>query len=142
MSEWTILTSEKVTNVVLIYLQIFVVFEFIAYVIIFCHLSQYNEDMKKEGNQLGLSNDVIRKRKRCNIISFGGQFFSFIVEIVTTIVFHIFIVNHDNNTNIPALAITGGTVLILTYFIASPELRRFYFTKNIIQKIKFLLKLN
>ena len=118
----------------MIYIEIFIAFEFIAYIIIFWHLHKYNKDLKKEGqkNRLGLSNEVIAKRKRCNVISFGGQFASFIIEIVGAITFHVLLEFHSSNAKngyIPVVLITCGAILTIAFFIASPELRRFYFTK-------------
>ena len=126
LSDWTISVSRKVTNAVMIYIQMSIAVEFIAYVYLFWHLYQYNR------NQRGLSNDVMKKRKRCNVISFGGQFASFIIEIVSTTILHVLLELQGTNANngfIPILTSTCGAILTITFFVASPDLRRFYFTK-------------
>ena len=129
-TQWSISVSMLFTNTLLFYLQMLIVLELVAYIILFYQMHKYNENLKKNGNQLRLSNEQFNKRKRRNVISFAGQFASFLVEIVVTIIFQILVVFHGSNAGnglVVPIAITSSAILVITFFIASPELRKFYF---------------
>ena len=127
ISEWTISVSIKFTNANLIFWQILIALELVAYLILFCYLKNYNQN---KGKELGLSTEKLYQRKKQNIVTFLGQFASFVIEIFATIIIQImFVYNGINAGNglIPAIAITSSAILTIFFFVASPELKRFYF---------------
>ena len=126
-SEWTISVSIQFTNANLIFLQILIALELVAYLILFWHLKKYNQN---KGKELGLSKEKLYQRKKQNILTFLGQFASFVTEIFVTIIIQIMLVYNGSNAGnglIPAIAITSSAILTITFFVASPELKRFYF---------------
>ena len=129
ISEWSISVSMKFTNILLFYLQILIILELGAYILLFWHLHKYNQSLKENGNQLGLSHGTLNLRKRRNVITFVGQFASFVIEIFVTIILQLLIVfngSHAGNWFVTALAITSSAILTITFFVASPELKQFY----------------
>ena len=126
-TEWEIAVGKKFTHTGIFYLQVIVTFEVIIYIILFKHLHAYNKDMKKR--KLGLSTETLNKRKRRNVITFLGEFAAFMVESVFAILMLV-ILYHESNQIIwfvPFIALFSQVALILTFFLASPELKRFYF---------------
>ena len=93
---------------------------------VYCH----NEALKN-GNSLGLSIHTLNQRKRRNVITLVGQFFAFIIEITGAMI--ILLVFMYNGTDdfvgiVPALKLFGAALWTVTFFLASHELREFYFT--------------
>ena len=77
-----------------------------------------------------ISEKAIYQRKRKNVITFGGQFACFIAEILFSVILQMLTVYHGSNAGnglVPPLAISGSAILAMTFIIASPEIRRFYF---------------
>ena len=129
-SQWNIDVSVYLTIVNIAYLQVLIIFEFMAYLILFWHMKRYNENLQRGGNLLNISEKTLYQRKRKNVITFVGQFACFIVEIMTTVILQILTVYHGSNAGnglLPPLAISGSAMLAMTFIIASPEIRRFYF---------------
>ena len=127
ISEWTISVSIKFTIVTLTFLQILIALELVAYLILFWHLYKYNQN---KGKQLGLSTEKLNQRNRKNIVTFWGQFASFVIEFFVTTIMQIMLVYNGSNAGnglIPAVAITSLATLTIIFFVASPELKRFYF---------------
>ena len=74
--------------------------------------------------------DNLQKRRRQNIITLSGQFATFMFETIFGILGQVMIVFHDTNdfSDLAAnFAIIHSAFLTGTFFIASPELLRFYF---------------
>ena len=131
-SQWNIDVSVNFTIVSIAYLQILIIFELIAYLILFWHMKHYNEKLEKRNgkNILNISEEMFCQRKRKNVITFVGQFACFIVEIVVSVIVQILTVYHGSNAGnglLPVLFISSSAVLSTTFIMASPEIRRFYF---------------
>ena len=82
-SDWTISVGTSFTTTAIIYCMIIILFELIAYIILFKQLHTYNQEL--ESKKLGLSKESLCRRRRRNIISFVGEFVSFILEIICMI---------------------------------------------------------
>ena len=78
---------------------------------------------------LGLSPDILNKRRMQNVITVGGQSASFLIEIIASLIVQLMIIYHEENhvLDLPLLGIFNSALMTLTFFIASPELQRFYF---------------
>ena len=127
-TEWEIEVGKNFVITGIFCLQVIVTFEVIIYVILFIHLHAYNQDTKKR--KLGLSTETLNKRKRRNVITFLGEFAAFMIESVFGILMQLVILYHESNQIIwfvPFIALFSQVALILTFFLASPELKRFYF---------------
>ena len=127
-SDWAISLGTSFTRTGIIYCMLIVFFELVAYIILFKQLYTYNQEL--ESKKLGLSKDILSKRKRKNIISFVGEFVSFIIEIVFGIVLQMALVFNSANYFsgfIPIIGMVVHSTLIIVFFMASPELKRFYF---------------
>jgi hypothetical protein len=120
--EWKTSFGKQFQISVMVLLQIFMIAEFVMYIILF--KDQYDHNKEQNGNSLGLSADTLRKRQKKNVITLFGQCFTFGVEIVMsfTIQFAIYL-NFSPFKTISFL----GTLVVASYFVASPELKRFYF---------------
>ena len=129
-SKWDLSVGTNFVTTAIIYIQLIVFLEGIAYVILFKKLRDYNQ--KAKDRNLGLSKETLNRRNRKNVISFVGEFVSFIIESSCTIIAAI----AYNSTNyfvgfIPIIGMVFQAGLIITFFVASPELRRFYFCYNL-----------
>ena len=134
-SEWTISVGMKFMNTWFICGQIFVLVEMSIYIILFHYFHTHNVSIKKEKQGLGLSPDTIKGRKKQNVITLSGQSISFIVETVAVTIGQLIIFFHNtHNTQFPdgslaaSFILPFSAVLTGTFFVASPELRRFYFS--------------
>ena len=129
-SQWNIDVSVNLTIVSIAYLQLLIILELVAYLILFWHMKRYNENLQKSGNLLKISEKALNQRKRKNVITFVGQFICFIFEIMVSVILQILTVYHGSNAGnglVPLLAISGNFILAITFIIASPEIRKFYF---------------
>ena len=129
-SQWNIDVSINFTIVCIAYLQLLFIFEFMAYLILFWHMKRYNENLQRGGNLLNISEKVLDQRKRKNVITFVGQFACFIVEIMVSVILQILTVYHGSNAGnglVPFVFISSSAIMTITFIIASPEIRRFYF---------------
>ena len=127
-SDWAISVGTSFTRTVILYCMLIVFVELVAYIILFKRLHTYNQEV--ESKKLGLSKDSLSKRKRKNIISFVGEFVSFIFEIIFGIVMQLVLVfNSANHFSgfIPIFGMLVHSALTIVFFMASPELKRFYF---------------
>ena len=127
-TEWEIEVGKNFVITGIFCLQVIVTFEVIIYVILFIHLHAYNQELTKQ--KLGLPIETINKRKRRNVISFLGEFATFVVETVFGIFMELVILFYGSDQIIwflPFFAIFSQAALIITFFLASPELKRFYF---------------
>ena len=132
ISQWNIDVSINFTIVSIAYLQVLIIFELMAYLILFWHMKHYNETLEKRNgkNILNISEAIFRQRKRKNVITFVGQFACFIVEIVVSVIVQILTVYHGSNVGnglLPVIFISSSAILSTTFIMASPEIRRFYF---------------
>ena len=128
--QWNIDVSINFSIVSIAYLQLLFIFEFMAYLILFWHMKRYNENLQRNGNLLNISEKTFHQRKRKNVITFVGQFACFIAEILVSVILQMLTVYHGSNAGnglVPPLAISGSAILAMTFIIASPEIRRFYF---------------
>ena len=87
-SKWEISIGTNFMTTAIIYIQLIVLLEGIAYVILFKKLHEYNQ--KAEHRNLGLSKETLNKRNRKNVISFAGEFVSFIIESSCSIIYQLF----------------------------------------------------
>ena len=129
-SQWNIDVSINLHIVSIAYLQLLIIFEFMAYLILFWHMKRYNENLQRNGNLLDISEKTFEQRKRKNVITFVGQFACFIVEIMVSVILQILTVYHGSNAGnglVPPIGIFGSAILAITFIIASPEIQRFYF---------------
>ena len=129
-SQWHIDVSINFTIVAIAYLQVLIIFELVAYLILFWHMKRYNENLQRGGNLLNISEKVLDQRKRKNVITFVGQFACFIVEIMVSVILQILTVYHGSNAGnglVPFVFISSSAIMTITFIIASPEIRRFYF---------------
>ena len=132
-SEWSISVGMKFVNTWFICGQMFVLVEMSIYIILFRHF--YTDNVKKEQKGLGLPPDTIKKRKKQNVITLSGQSVSFVVETIAVTIGQLLIFfhksSHDSQFPDGSLAssfiIPFSATLTITFFVASPELRRFYF---------------
>ena len=129
-SQWNIDVSVNFSHVCIAYLQVLIIFELVAYLILFWHMKHYNENLQSFGNLLNISEKALYQRKRKNVITFVGQFACFIVEIVLSVIVQILTVYHGSNVGnglVPLLFISSSAILSTAFIMASPEIRRFYF---------------
>ena len=127
-SDWAISVGTSFTRTVILYCMLIVFVELVAYIILFKQLHTYNQEL--ESKNLGLSKVSLSKRKRKNIISFVGEFATFIIEMIFGIVLQMVLVfNSANHFSgfIPMIGMLVHAALTIVFFLASPELKRFYF---------------
>ena len=78
----------------------------------------------------GLSMEKLLERRRKNIITLFGQSLSFGFEIIASLLGAYTIeVNGFNSINIPVMRVFLSFLLVISYFVASHELKRFYLSK-------------
>ena len=123
--EWMRPLGKQLQASGMVLLQIFVVAELVMYIILFKDLYCHNKELKN-GNSLGLSADTLRKRQKKNVITLFGQCLSFVIEIVGTFIITFPI---QGSINDGPIRIFLAALLVASYFVASPELKRFYFKK-------------
>ena len=97
--------------------------EFIIYIIIVYHL--WNHDEKLQLDKI-ITINMRQERNHKNVITLGGQAFSFFVELSVAI----YCVVHMNYTtadpsNMPILIIIGSTIVSVGQFVCSHELKRY-----------------
>ena len=127
-SEWEISVGLQLFRTGLFYTQVIVFFKVIAYIILFKHLRDYNK--KAETKNLGIPKETLDIRKRKNVICFVGEFIGFIVESSLLMILQLLMAYSFGNHLIgfhPIIGMVVQAVLMVTFFAASPELRRFYF---------------
>ena len=127
-SDWTISVGTSFTTTAIIYCMIIILFELIAYIILFKQLHTYNQEL--ESKKLGLSKESLSRRKRRNITSFVGEFVSFILEIIYGTFVQLVVVYNYFSGFTPILGMVVQSALTIVFFMASPELKRFYFDYN------------
>ena len=130
-SDWTISVGTSFTTTAIIYCMIIIFFELIAYTILFKQLHTYNQEL--ESKKLGLSKESLSRRKRRNIISFVGEFVSFIIETIFGIVMQLALANNSANHFsglIPIIGMVAQSALTIVFVMASPELKSFNFDSN------------
>ena len=122
-SDWKITLGKEIQNSVVALSQIFIVVELLMYVILFRHVYCYNKELKN-GKSLGLPADTLLIRQKKNVINIFGQCLSFSIETICTLFISVAIQLNFTTFNVRIL---GNTFLVTSYFVALPELRRFYF---------------
>ena len=115
-------------TVVVIYSMLIVLFELIAYIILFKQFHAYNQEL--ENKNLGLSKESLIRRKRKNIVRFVGEFVSFIIETTFVIVMPLALANLLISGLIPLFGMVAQSALTIVFIMASPELKRFYVDSN------------
>ena len=80
---------------------------------------EHNKELQNK-NSLGISIDKLYKRQRKNVITLSGQAFTFVVEFVICVLLHF--ATHEP---LPV----GQILIVFSYIVTSPELRRFYLCK-------------
>ena len=102
------------------------------YIIMFHHLYLYHKETTYK-NSLGLSKETIEKRKNKNVMTFFGQFLSFFIETGVTIAMQV-VVSFQFESYMPIIITMvhsfTAALLVITFVLASPELRRFYFRSS------------
>ena len=145
-------TGIHALGIVLFYIQLFGIAEFMAYIILFHHLYVHNENMTTFNKQdlninQEMSRKAINKRHQKNIISLAGQFGAFLMEIFVLIIAIIFqtktienfVKQHLGLKLVDLYLIIGHlskAITTITFILASPELRR-YFKEKIAIKLYF-----
>ena len=140
-------TGIHVLGIVLFYIQLFGIAEFMAYIILFHHLYVHNENMTTFNKQdlninQEMSRQSINKRHQKNIISLAGQFGAFLIEIFLLIIIIIFQSKSIENFVKQYLGLkmvdlsfiivhASKAIITMTFISASPELRR-YFKEKIV----------
>ena len=119
LEEW-ILIGKQYQTFALIVLQMFIVTEFVMYLILFKDMFDHNKELQN-GKSLGISADNLRKRQRKNVITLSGQAFTFVVEFVICVLLHF--ATHEP---LPF----GQILIVFSYIVTSPELRQFYLCKE------------
>ena len=94
-SGWEILVGTKFTSTGIFYCQVIITFEVITYIVLFHHLYIHNRNM--ENRQLGLSKETMKTRRRQNVVTFFGEFASFVIESIFGMLLQLMIVYHDKN---------------------------------------------
>ena len=125
--EWDISLGTNLTKTGLIYCEVLIVMELIIYAILFKHLHDHN--LKAEKSNLGLSKEILNQRKRKNVISFVGEFISFVIECSVPILIQL-MVAYNFNHSLPIIGPFLDFALVIAFFVSSPEIRRFYFNSN------------
>ena len=123
--EWLISSRIPFVAIGIVLVQIFIVGEFMIYLLLFKDQYEHNKELEN-GKSLGLSKDNLQKRHRKNVITLFGQFTTFIIEFVISVIYHVAIRMEFSAFNIKQ---SLEMLLVFSYF-TSPELRRFYFVKE------------
>ena len=121
--EWKTNLGKEIQNSVVALSQIFIIVELLMYIVLFRHVYFYNKELKN-GKSLGIPADTLQKRQKKNVITIFGQCLSFTIETLCT--FFISVAIQLNFTTF-YVRILCNTFLVASYFVALPELRRFYF---------------
>ena len=121
--EWKTTLGKQIQNSIVALSQIFIFVELLMYILLFRDVFYHNKELQNS-NSLGLSADKLRKRQKKNVITLFGQCLSFSVETVCSF-FIALAIQLDFTTFY--IRICFNTLFVASYFIASPELRRFYF---------------
>ena len=124
-SEWPIASRIPFLAIGIVLVQIFIVGELIIYLILFKDQYEHNKELQN-GKSLGLSKDNLQKRHRKNVITLFGQFATFVIEFVISVIYHVAIHMEFSAFNIKQFL---EMLLVFSYF-TSPELRQFYFIKE------------
>ena len=127
-SDWTISVGTSFTTTAIIYCMVIMFLELIVYTILFKQLHTYNQEL--ESKKLGLTKESLNRRKRRNIISFVGEFISFLLEIIYAMIVQLVLVYNSGNYFsgfTPILGMMFQSALTIVFFLASPELKSFYF---------------
>ena len=121
--EWVISFGKQIHSCGVFVIQMFIIAEFIMYIILFKEFYEHNKELQNK-NSLGISVDKLFKRQKKNVITLSGQCFTFVIEIVITLVaqFAIHLDFSPLNSNLFL-----STLLVASYFVASDELKTFYF---------------
>ena len=98
--------------------------EFIIYLIIIYNL--WNHDERLQLNKI-ITVNMRQERNHKNVITIGGQAFSFFVELSVAIycVFHMNYTKSADSSNMSILIIIGSTLVSVAHFVCSHELKRF-----------------
>ena len=107
-----------------LFLMLVVLGEFCIYVSIISHL--WNHD-KKSLLSKTITVDMRKERNHKNVITLGGQAFSFFVEILICIymLFHMKNTDMSDPSTMPMMIIIGSSVLSMSHFASSHELKRY-----------------
>ena len=124
--EWMISLGKQFHACGMVFIQLFMVAKFIMYIILFKDLYQHNKELQNV-NSLGLSATTLQNRQRKNVITLSGQCFHFVIEMIICFIIYFAIQMNFSALNI---RLCLGTLLVAFYFVASPELKRFYFGKT------------
>ena len=104
--------------------MIFVITEFVCYIILFLHLKKHNKSVFQS-----LQKEVVNRRSRRNTITLVGNFVTFVIEILYSIFIHL-ILRFGAETFapgvIPCIFMCVQALITVTQILTSPELRRFY----------------
>ena len=123
--EWPISSRIPFLAIGIVLVQTFIVGELIIYLILFKDQYEHNKELQN-GKSLGLSKDNLQKRHGKNVITLFGQFATFVIEFVISVIYHVAIHMEFSAFNIKQFL---EMLLVFSYF-TSPELRRFYFIKE------------
>ena len=104
--------------------QVVVIGELVIYLWILYHLYKHDKQKHEEGV---ITNDMVIERKQKNVITLYGQIASFVVEIVLSIyiIIHVSVTSITDPSIFPITNIVTFTIIALTQFFSSHEMKRF-----------------
>ena len=107
-----------------LFLMLVMIGEFAIYIRIVSHL--WNHDKKSLLNKT-ITVNMRKERNHKNVITLGGQAFSFFVEIFCCmyVLFHMKNTDMTDPSTMPIMIIIGNTLVSVYHFASSHELKRF-----------------
>lgn len=124
--QWTIRTGTRIMTSVTFGGQLLFILEMVCYAKIYLEL--YKNDQRIGKN---LTPDDILYRKKRNVITLSGQFMTFLIEILTSILMMVTLMFYKNymvDASLVAIChIVSNSFLSMSYVLTSPELKRHYF---------------
>ena len=97
------------------------------YIDLFWHLNDHDKETEQNGL---MPREAINQRRRRNIVTLSGQAFAFCIEAGFGFIISMMYLIPDDILDAslhPILSIMLTTATAVAHFMASPELRRFYF---------------
>ena len=117
-------TASSLMFLIVCCVQAIIMAELGIYLLLFYHLYQNNELVKAS-----ISEDVLKSRRKRNLITLTGQFATFVVETSVSVVIQIAYITSEEieGSGISFMFVSTTALMTICHFWASPELKRFYF---------------
>lgn len=123
----TMQTGQVLFHSVILIGQLSMITELIIYVNLFNIQRRHNHNLSRDRT---IPQDQIQARHRKNVITLSGQGLTFLVRIFLAMLIHFLIyfrpAGFIDPASFPMWRIIVGSMYEVTYFLSSPELRRFY----------------